>query len=228
MGKMYICSTNNKRKRDMEKPFKLTVIYGKEPCREMTDYDLSIEEVIGKIKDGTLFGDYKVYELDTEDDVKVVAQVLMDADGWDNSYWELEGRKDAVCESNGYFPITRVCRADLEGKGFDTSNVTDDVMKRLASCMENDYLEQMYWLSLEAAADHLDIPRHVLDRNKKPLHKGQKVRWYDPEESARDLNRIYTVYEDPEPEMVRIADECSEAEVYPEELEIVEEETDNQ
>lgn len=46
------------------------------------------------------------------------------------------------------------------------------------------------------------------------------VLWHDPDESARDLSRIYTVYRT-SGEMCLIADEYSEAEVLPNELEVV-------
>lgn len=62
-------------------------------------------------------------------------------------------------EGDGYFPITSVCRDDLEEKGFDTSEVSDETMRRLASKMADDYLEQLYWISLEILAECLDIPQ---------------------------------------------------------------------
>lgn len=58
------------------------------------------------------------------------------------------------------------------------------------------------------------------DRNKRTIHVMDAVKWHDPEESARDLSRIYTVYRT-SGETVLIADEYSEAEVLPKELEVV-------
>jgi hypothetical protein len=58
-----------------------------------------------------------------------------------------------------YFCITRVCRADLEGIGFDTSNVDDSTMTELADKMANAYLEEVYWIDLDIIAEHLDIPK---------------------------------------------------------------------
>lgn len=60
---------------------------------------------------------------------------------------------------NEFFPITSVSRADLESKGFDTSEITDDQMKRLASKMADDYLEQMYWISMKIIAEELGFPK---------------------------------------------------------------------
>ena len=58
------------------------------------------------------------------------------------------------------FKITSVCRADLEDRGFDTSNITDEQMERLADKMCNDYLEQMFWTSLDIIAeDVLGFPK---------------------------------------------------------------------
>ena len=60
----------------------------------------------------------------------------------------------------GFFVVTRIHRSDLEALGFDTSNVTDEDMKELANKMENDYLEQLYWTSMENIAGQImKIPR---------------------------------------------------------------------
>ncbi len=63
-----------------------------------------------------------------------------------------------------FFPITSVSRDDLEAKGFDASNVDDATMELLASKMADDYLEQLYWISMEILAEYLGIPK------KKELH----------------------------------------------------------
>lgn len=39
------------------------------------------------------------------------------------------------------FPITSVCRADLESAGFNTENVDDGTMSELASKMANAYCD---------------------------------------------------------------------------------------
>ena len=53
------------------------------------------------------------------------------------------------------FKITSVTREDLEDLGFDTTNVTDAQMERLAQKMCDDYLEQMFWLSMEIIAEDI-------------------------------------------------------------------------
>lgn len=58
-----------------------------------------------------------------------------------------------------YFPITFICEEDLISRGFDTSNVDDATMKRLASKMADDYLEQMFWISLDTLAEAIGIPK---------------------------------------------------------------------
>lgn len=55
------------------------------------------------------------------------------------------------------------------------------------------------------------------DRNGYEIKMGDYVKWYDPEESARDLSRTYLIW-DIRDEMVLITDEYSEAEVFPCEL----------
>jgi hypothetical protein len=58
-----------------------------------------------------------------------------------------------------YFPITSVSRADLTGIFDDAAyTISSADMKILASKMANDYLNQLYWESLEILAiDYIDI-----------------------------------------------------------------------
>jgi hypothetical protein len=59
-----------------------------------------------------------------------------------------------------FFPITSVCRDDLEDRGFDASGVTDAQMETLASKMANVYMEGDYWVSLDILAeDYLGLER---------------------------------------------------------------------
>lgn len=58
------------------------------------------------------------------------------------------------------FKITSVTREDLEDRGFDTTNITDAQMEELARRMCNDYLEQMFWLSMDIIAeDIMNFPK---------------------------------------------------------------------
>lgn len=57
------------------------------------------------------------------------------------------------------FPITTVCRDDLESIGFDTTNVDDSTMEQLASKMSNAYCDSGFWIDLPICAEALDIPR---------------------------------------------------------------------
>lgn len=65
----------------------------------------------------------------------------------------------AFTQKKEFFPITSVSRDDLEAKGFDTSDITDIQMEHLASKMADDYLEQMYWISMEIIAENLGFPK---------------------------------------------------------------------
>ena len=58
-------------------------------------------------------------------------------------------------EMNKGFNITSVTREDLEMRGFDTTNITDAQMERLAQKMCDDYLEQMFWISLDIIAEDI-------------------------------------------------------------------------
>lgn len=118
------------------------------------------------------------------------------------------------------FVITEVSREDLEEIGFDTSKVSDETMERLARKLGDDYCEQLFWTSLEIIAEYLEIPK----RNIKTLQVGDKVKWNDPEEKARDLSIIWTINEirgslDDEDTIILITSEHgSEAEVLQKEL----------
>lgn len=66
--------------------------------------------------------------------------------------WEQKYYKD--------FPITSVCRADLESAGFDTTDVDDDTMSELASKMANAYCDIGFWADMEVLAEYLKIKKH--------------------------------------------------------------------
>ena len=118
------------------------------------------------------------------------------------------------------FIITEVSRGDLEGIGFDTSEISDETMERLARKLGDDYCEQLFWTSLEIIAEYLEIPK----KNIKTLQVGDKVKWYDPEIEARDLSIVWTIDEirgslDDEDTIILITSEYgSEAEVLQKEL----------
>ena len=58
-------------------------------------------------------------------------------------------------EMSKEFNITSVSREDLEYRGFDTTNITDEQMEELARKMCDDYLEQMFWISLDIIAEDI-------------------------------------------------------------------------
>ena len=57
------------------------------------------------------------------------------------------------------FIVTQVSREDLEAIGYDTSEVSDDTMERLASKLGDDYCEQLFWTSLDIMAEYMEIPK---------------------------------------------------------------------
>ena len=57
------------------------------------------------------------------------------------------------------FVISEISRKDLSDLGFDTSEVSDETMERLASKLGNDYCEQLFWTSLDIFAEDMGIPR---------------------------------------------------------------------
>lgn len=51
-----------------------------------------------------------------------------------------------------FFKVTSISRADLEHLGYKTDNITDAQMERLARKMAEDYLDQLYWTSMDILA----------------------------------------------------------------------------
>ena len=59
-----------------------------------------------------------------------------------------------------FFPITSISRDDLAMLGYKTENITDEEMTILAKKMSNDYLNQMYWLSMDIIAEDMGFEKH--------------------------------------------------------------------
>lgn len=62
------------------------------------------------------------------------------------------------------------------------------------------------------------------DKKGQNIYIGSWVKWYDPDKEARDLSRIYEVFDikgDEDDEMILISDEFGEAEVLPSELDVI-------
>lgn len=62
-----------------------------------------------------------------------------------------------------FYIISRLHRDDLKGKGFDISSISDETMSEIASRLESDYTEQLFWQSLEIIASiGLNVPKSKL------------------------------------------------------------------
>ena len=66
-----------------------------------------------------------------------------------------------------------------------------------------------------------DSEEECLDKNGKPIKVDSKVIWYDPERSARDLKRVWTVWQISGDIVYITDDNGGEAEVFPNELKVV-------
>ena len=67
---------------------------------------------------------------------------------------------EKIKQRQEYFQITSVCRADLEGVGFDTKNVDDSIMLKLASKMADSYCDIGFWSDMKIIAEYLKIKKH--------------------------------------------------------------------
>lgn len=62
----------------------------------------------------------------------------------------------------------------------------------------------------------------AIDKKGNIIHKGDKVRWTDPEFGKRRKPIEYQVYEEPSSEMVKMANDYGECEGFPWECEVIE------
>lgn len=73
---------------------------------------------------------------------------------------ELKEIVNVIPSVTGDFPITSVCRDDLEPYDFDIEKISDDDMRELADRMEDDYCEQLFRESMVIIAeDALHFPK---------------------------------------------------------------------
>jgi hypothetical protein len=86
--------------------------------------------------------------------VERFTELINDDDFCDENNWVR-----AIDDNEGFFEISRLHRDDLESIGYNTSEVDDSVMKKLASKLGDDYCNQLFWNSLHILADVLDIPK---------------------------------------------------------------------
>jgi len=86
--------------------------------------------------------------------------------------------------------------------------------------LELEKFEERELARLRSIYDTDNDESEFLDRKGNHIVVGSKVIWYDPEVAARDLTRVYDV-DDLEGDIVYISDDFSEAEVLPQELEVV-------
>lgn len=56
------------------------------------------------------------------------------------------------------FPIASVSKEDLESRGFDVAAIDGDMMVNLAARMEEEYLRELFWFSLENIAKEMGLP----------------------------------------------------------------------
>lgn len=64
-----------------------------------------------------------------------------------------------MAEIKTEFPITTICKEDVETAGFDVSNITDEQLKKIADNMEDMYLKDGFWHDLRASAEKVGIPK---------------------------------------------------------------------
>lgn len=86
MGHYYEPIRTEKNNPDMKKKkIILEVIYGSEACNALDEF--SVNTVKHKIKTGDICGALGKYQFSTEKDREQAIQILLDADGWENSFW---------------------------------------------------------------------------------------------------------------------------------------------
>lgn len=77
----------------------------------------------------------------------------------DQCFYQNMSYMRVINEPKESFEITSVSREDLESAGFDTSDVDDSTMERLASKMGDAYVSNGFWIDLPIIAEYLEIPK---------------------------------------------------------------------
>ncbi len=67
-------------------------------------------------------------------------------------YMQIQGRLP-------YFPVTHVSRDDLQGRGFDVTDVDDYTMERIAGKMGSAYCDNGYWIDIDIIAEDV-VPKY--------------------------------------------------------------------
>ena len=65
------------------------------------------------------------------------------------------------------YPISYLHPDDLKELGFDAGNISDDDMSEIAERLDGTYRELLYWISLKAVAEDLNIPK--IKKSKKTM-----------------------------------------------------------
>ena len=84
----------------------------------------------------------------------------------DISYGHIEFITDAIplrTFSQESFSISKLSREDLQNIGFDTTDVDDKTMQRLAKKLGEDYCEQLFWEHLGSIAEIMGIQKAAKD-----------------------------------------------------------------
>lgn len=119
-------------------------------------HNAMLNEVMSPLYDGEIIiEEDRLYNYDEEDNGTYKEEYQDIFNKWYDYFFEMiTNNMDTT-----YFPVTHTCREDLEGLGFNTSNVDDSTMQKLASKLGDDYVEQSYWIALPIIAEHLEIPK---------------------------------------------------------------------
>lgn len=64
-----------------------------------------------------------------------------------------------------YYPVVCLSKDDLEAKGFNTTDVTDNQMEYMAKKIGDNMVEQLFWETLVCWAEYMDIPRNEIEEN---------------------------------------------------------------
>lgn len=64
-----------------------------------------------------------------------------------------------MAEIKTEFPITTICKEDVETAGFDVSNITEEQLQNIANDMEDMYLRDGFWHDLRTSAEEIGIPK---------------------------------------------------------------------
>lgn len=137
-------------------------VFGKKECTPAYVAEL-LRQIADQIefdgRNGGSYDDEYIGEPDKSEPYDILWERECTAYGFRMGDKSLIGMHYYGSEKKDEFPVITLMREDLEQKGFDTSNLGDEWMEKIASKVGDILLDSDYWDHLVWAAEYYKVPR---------------------------------------------------------------------